>query len=123
MFQDLPRVMGTSSGIESILRHALTFICLNSPIDAPQVDVQASRGEDGSVRIFVLDLRANLDRATSSAESHANNECQLFVLALKKLLKAENGSWMEIDRSKHANCVAFQLPAAVEATETDRQTA
>lgn len=123
MFQDLPRVMGTSSGIESILRHALTFICLNSPIDAPQIDVQASTGEDGSVRIFVLDLRANLDRVTYAAESHANNESQLFVLALKKLLKAENGSWMEIDRSKHANCVAFQLPAAVEATESDRQSA
>lgn len=123
LFQEIPKVMGTPSGIESILRHALTYVCLNSPIVSPQIDVQATRAENDTVRIFVLDLRANLDRASYAAENHANSDAQLFVLALKKLLKAENGSWIDVDRSNHANCVAFQLPAAVEDTETDRQTA
>jgi len=123
LYQELPQVMGTSSGIESILRHALTFVCLNSPIVSPQIDVQATRAENDTVRIFVLDLRANLDRASYAAENHTNTDAQLFVLALKKLLKAENGSWIDVDRNNHANCVAFQLPAAVEDTETDRQTA
>ncbi len=123
LFQELPQVMGTSSGIESIFRHALTFVCLNSPIVSPQIDVQASRAENDSVRIFVLDLRANLDKASYASEDHTNSESQLFVLALKKLLKAENGSWIEVDRSNHANCVAFQLPAAFDVAETDRETA
>ena len=123
LYQELPQVMGTSSGIESILRHALTFVCLNSPIVSPQIDVQATRAENDTVRIFVLDLRANLDRASYAAENHTNTDAQLFVLALKKLLKAENGSWIEVDRNNHANCVTFQLPAAIEDAEADRQTA
>lgn len=123
LYQGLPQVLGTPGGVESILRHALTFVSLNSPLAVPQIDIQASKADDGSVRIFVMDFEANLDKASYATEKRVNTECVLFVLALKKLLQAESGSWIEVDRNKHANCVAFQLPAAPGATEPERQTA
>lgn len=124
--KELPAVLGSPDGIKSIFRHALTFLSLNSPIDAPEIDIQVSKGTDGKVRFMLLDFQTNLDRASYNAEIQAKEKdgnCQLFVLAIKKLLEAEGGAWLPVDRDKHINCIAFELPAAGSASQARESTA
>ena len=124
--KELPAVMGSSDGIKSIFRHALTFLSLNSPIDRPEIDIQVSKGTDGKVRFMLLDFQTNLDKASYNAEIQAKEQdsnCQLFVLAIKKLLEAEGGTWLPVDREKHINCIAFELPSAASASQAREATA